>query len=119
MFEPVHAAAGQDYLVVDAPLAGEDHLSFCAPPNQESVVKPDYYNMSKVSPYDVGEAMYGKTGLLTYVLINSIKYIQRYPKKYQGQADKQLEDLMKARQSLDKAIELHKELNCNVAIRHG
>ncbi len=63
--------------------------------------------------------MYGKEGKLIYVLINSIKYIQRYPHKYKGMPDKQLEDLIKARQSLDTAIELHKELICDETLRHG
>lgn len=107
MFEPVFGSAGQDHLVL------------ADPSRQESVAKPEHYNAGKVSPYDVGETMYGKAGLLTYVLINSIKYIQRYPHKYRGQADRQLEDLIKARQSLDTAIELHKELNCDAALRHG
>lgn len=87
--------------------------------SEAAVANPEHYNAGRVSPYDVGETMFGKEGLLTYVLINSIKYIQRYPHKYRGQADKQLEDLIKARQSLDTAIELHKELNCDAALRHG
>ncbi len=98
--------------------SGEDHLSFSLPSTENDAANPTHYNKG-VSPYDVGESMYGLAGLLTYVLINSIKYIQRYPHKYLGVPEKQLEDLIKARQSLDTAIELHKKLHCNGTIRHG
>jgi hypothetical protein len=107
MFGPVFGSSGNDHLVLNLGAA------------QDAVAKPEHYRKGAVSPYDVGESMYGKEGKLIYVLINSIKYIQRYPHKYKGAPDKQLEDLIKARQSLDTAIELHKELNCDATLRHG
>tara|TARA_B100002019_G_C20819395_1_gene379831 strand:+ start:206 stop:523 length:318 start_codon:yes stop_codon:yes gene_type:complete len=80
--------------------------------------KPEHYNKG-VSPYEVAETMFGADGLLQYVLINAIKYIQRYPHKYAGEPVMQLADLKKARQSLDKAIELHEELYPDQKLRHG
>ena len=82
----------------------------------EEVAKPKHY--SGVSPYDVGRSMYGPEGLQIYVLINAVKYIKRYPFKYKGDSDKQLEDLVKARESLDTAIDLHKSIHGGT-VRNG
>ncbi|MFZ8904035.1 MAG: DUF3310 domain-containing protein [bacterium] len=84
----------------------------------ETVANPAHYNKG-VSPYQVAMTMFGEQGLLTYVLINSIKYIQRYPYKHKGNQQKQLEDLIKARQSLETAIDLHKKVYGDGALRHG
>ena len=83
-----------------------------------SVSDPSHYNQG-VSPYDVAKTMYGAEGLLTFVTVNSIKYIQRYPHKFRGNPDKQLDDLVKAKRSLETAIELHKEIHGNTSTRHG
>lgn len=106
MFAPVFGASG------------EDHITFAPPEKSASVANPAHYQ-NGVSPYDVGSSMFGDKGLLTFVLINSIKYIQRYPHKFKGIPDRQLEDLIKARQSLDTAIELHKKVYCDATLRHG
>jgi hypothetical protein len=106
MFVPVFGASA------------EDHITLAPPEESPSVANPAHYR-NGVSPYDVGTAMYGSEGLLIFVLINSIKYIQRYPHKFKGIPDKQLEDLIKARQSLDTAIQLHKNLYCDATLRHG
>jgi len=98
--------------------SGEDHLVITPFSNEEAVSNPKHYNQGP-SPYDVARTMYGPEGLLTFVTINSIKYIQRYPHKYKGEPDKQLHDLIKARQSLETAIELHKEIYGDGTIRHG
>ena len=79
---------------------------------------PDHYNKG-ISPYDVAKTMYGAEGLFKFVTINAIKYIQRYPHKYKGDPDKQLDDLIKAKKSLETAIELHKEIHRGSTIRHG
>lgn len=84
----------------------------------KQITDPVHYNKG-VSPYDVGRSMFGPSGLQTFVLINAVKYISRYPYKYKGESDKQLADLIKARQSLDTAIELHKEIYGNGVVRHG
>ena len=80
--------------------------------------KPDHYSKG-VSPYDVAETMYGPQGLLHFTTINSIKYIQRYPHKFKGQPEKQLDDLIKARNSLDTAIEMHKKIYGGSEFRRG
>lgn len=98
--------------------SGEDQIVITPHDADESVSKPKHYNRGP-SPYDVAKTMYGPEGLLTFVTINSIKYIQRYPHKYKGEPEKQLHDLIKARQSLDTAIQLHKEIYGNGTIRHG
>lgn len=97
---------------------GDDRLVITPLPKENQVAKPEHYRKG-ISPYDVGETMYGYEGLLHYVTINSIKYIQRYPHKYKGIPEKQLEDLIKARESLDTAIELHKKIYGDGQIRHG
>jgi hypothetical protein len=97
---------------------GEDHITFAPPNKASSVANPAHYQ-NGVSLYDVGSSMFGDEGLLTFVLINSIKYIYRYPQKFKGIPDKQLEYLIKARQSLDTAIELHKKVYCDTTPRHG
>ena len=84
----------------------------------ETVAKPDHYNKG-ASPYEVAKAMYGAEGLLKFVTINCVKYVSRYPHKHKGNSDNQLADLVKARQSLDTAIELHKEIYGNGIVRHG
>jgi len=84
----------------------------------DKVSNPDHYKQG-VSPYDVAKSMYGSEGLLKFVTINSVKYIQRYPFKYKGDPDKQLDDLVKAKRSLETAIELHKEIYGDQHIRHG
>ena len=86
--------------------------------NTDTVANPSHYNKG-VSPYQVATTMFGEEGLLKFVLINSIKYIQRYPFKHKGNNKKQLDDLIKARQSLDTAIELHTKLYGDGTIRHG
>ena len=86
--------------------------------NVESVQNPDHYKKG-VSPYDVAKSMYGADGLLKFVTVNAIKYIQRYPHKYKEDSDKQLDDLIKAKRSLETAIELHKEIHGESNIRHG
>lgn len=97
---------------------GSDHIVFTPLPEDPTVAKPEHYNKG-VSPYEVGRTMFGPEGLLKFLLINSIKYIQRYPFKYQGDTKKQLEDLIKARQSIETAIELHTEIYGDGTIRHG
>ena len=84
----------------------------------EKIQNPDHYNKG-VSPYDVAKTMYGAEGLLKFVTINSVKYIARYPHKYKGDPEKQLDDLIKAKRSLETAIELHKEIHGELKIRHG
>ncbi len=86
--------------------------------NSPKAENPDHYNKG-ISPYDVAKTMYGADGLLKFVTINAIKYIQRYPHKYKGDPDKQLDDLIKAKKSLETAIELHKEIQGGSTIRHG
>lgn len=98
--------------------AGGDPVVITPSSNTETVANPSHYNKG-VSPYQVATTMFGEEGLLKFVLINSIKYIQRYPFKHKGNNKKQLEDLIKARQSLDTAIELHTKLYGDGTIRHG
>ena len=83
-----------------------------------STGKPDHYNKG-ISPYDVAKTMYGAEGLLKFVTVNAIKYIQRFPHKYKGDPDKQLEDLIKAKKSLETAIELFTQIHGGSYIRHG
>ena len=80
--------------------------------------QPTHYSQG-ASPYDDIKALFGAEGLMTYVTGNALKYIKRYPYKHKGDPDKQLEDLTKARNSLNKAIELHKEINAADVIRLG
>tara|TARA_B100001173_G_scaffold286160_1_gene273624 strand:- start:4125 stop:4535 length:411 start_codon:yes stop_codon:yes gene_type:complete len=84
----------------------------------KSVAEPEHYKKG-VQPYDVAKSMYGPEGLFIFVMTNSIKYIQRYPFKYKGSPEKQLDDLIKAKRSLETAIELHKEIHGDKNIRHG
>tara|TARA_B100000925_G_C21940003_1_gene444156 strand:+ start:240 stop:623 length:384 start_codon:yes stop_codon:yes gene_type:complete len=84
----------------------------------DKIQNPEHYKQG-VSPYDVAKSMYGPEGLLKFVTINSVKYIQRYPFKYKGDPEKQLDDLIKAKRSLETAIELHKEIHGDLHIRHG
>lgn len=119
MFNQIHGRADHREIGVD-PL-----LAFTASTAQENEDKatsqvkyPDHYRQG-TSPYDVARSMYGPEGLLKFVTINCVKYVSRYPHKYAGDRDKQLADLVKARQSLDTAIELHKEIYGNGIVRHG
>jgi len=84
----------------------------------DKIQNPDHYKQG-VSPYDVAKSMYGPDGLLKFVTVNAIKYIQRYPHKYKEDSEKQLDDLIKAKRSLETAIELHKEIHGGSNIRHG
>ena len=86
-------------------------------PTQE-VANPDHYKKG-VAPYDVARSMFGVSGLLKYVLVNAIKYTQRYPHKHKDNPEAQLADLIKARQSIETAIELHKEIFNSDLERHG
>jgi hypothetical protein len=97
---------------------GADHLQVGFSLPTEDVAKPDHYNKG-VAPYDVAKTMFGASGLLKYVLINAIKYTQRYPHKHKDNPEAQLADLIKARQSIDTAIELHKEIFNSDLERHG
>lgn len=97
---------------------GADHLKVgFSLPNQD-VANPEHYNKG-VAPYDVARTMFGASGLLKYVLVNAIKYTQRYPHKHKDNPEAQLADLNKARQSIETAIELHKEIFNNNSERHG
>ncbi len=84
----------------------------------DKVANPSHYNQG-ASPYDMARSMYGAEGLLKFVTVNAVKYVSRYPHKHKGNPDQQLSDLVKARQSLDTAIELHKEIYGNDIVRHG
>ena len=95
-----------------------DHICVGTSFLEEESINPTHYNKG-VSPYEVGRTMYGTEGLLQYVTVNSIKYIQRYPHKHKGNPDRQLADLIKARQSIETAIELHKEIYDSSTHRHG
>ena len=120
MFNQVHGRDDRREIEVDPPSSYEE------PSNNEyevdiainKIQDPDHYKQG-VSPYDVAKSMYGPEGLLKFVTINSVKYIQRYPFKYKGDPDKQLDDLIKAKRSLETAIELHKEIHGDQHIRHG
>ncbi len=116
-----------DFLQVDPPSSYEEPISveeLCEECEAETrndiniIQNPEHYKKG-VSPYDVAIAMYGAEGLLKFVTINSVKYISRYPHKFKGDPEKQLDDLLKARRSLDTAIELHKEIHGTLHIRHG
>ena len=114
-----------DYLQVDPPSSYEepsvclDHLNTAVGEAVTTKIEnPDHYNQG-VQPYDVAKSMYGADGLLKFVTVNAIKYIQRYPHKYKGDSDKQLDDLLKAKRSLETAIELHKEIHGGSHTRHG
>lgn len=80
--------------------------------------QPAHYSKD-ASPYNDIKALHGAEGLMIYVTGNILKYVKRYPFKYKGDPDKQLEDLIKARNSLDTMIELHKEINADNFIRLG
>lgn len=86
--------------------------------DKKSAAEPEHYKKG-IQPYDVAKSMFGAEGLLIFVMTNSIKYIQRYPFKFKGSPDKQLDDLLKAKRSLETAIELHKEIHGDKNIRHG
>ena len=106
MFNTISGRGDHDFAVVDPASS------------VEKVENPSHYQKG-VSPYDVAKSMYGAEGLLKFVTINSVKYIQRYPFKYKGDPEKQLDDLIKAKRSLETAIELHKEIHRGSNIRHG
>jgi len=106
MFIPQDGIESPDLLVTG--------LSF----EQDKVANPSHYKKG-VSPYDVAKTMYGAEGLLQFVTVNAVKYVSRYPHKHKGNPEQQLADLVKARQSLDTAIELHKEIYGNDIVRHG
>ena len=127
MYNQIHGRQDLQAVEVDPPSSYEESI------NQEydktikeyqvniavdKVQNPDHYKQG-ISPYDVAKSMYGSEGLLKFVTINSVKYIQRYPFKYKGDPDKQLDDLIKAKRSLETAIELHKEIHGDQHIRHG
>jgi len=114
MFNTIAGRDDKDTAFVPHPLFGADEYLATEPAAED----PDHYNKG-ISPYDVAKTMYGAEGLLTFVTVNSIKYIQRYPHKYKGSPDKQLDDLIKAKRSLETAIELHKEIHGDQHIRHG
>ena len=108
-----------DFREVDPPSSYEEHAVNNSALNiTDQVANPAHYN-NGTSPYDVAKSMYGAEGLLKFVTINSVKYISRYPHKYKGDPEKQLDDLIKAKRSLETAIELHKEIHGNQHIRHG
>jgi|TARA_B100000073_G_scaffold136588_1_gene112106 hypothetical protein len=87
--------------------------------NKGTVSDPSHYNKG-VSPYDVAKTMYGAEGLLKFVTVNAVKYVSRYPHKFRGNPNKQLDDLVKAKRSLETAIELHKEIYGDQnTLRHG
>jgi len=127
MFNTISGRDDHDRFVVDPPSSYEE--SICQEYDKiikvekedvvvDKIENPIHYKQG-VSPYDVAKSMYGPEGLLKFVTINSVKYIQRYPFKYKGDPDKQLDDLIKAKRSLETAIELHKEIHGNQHIRHG
>jgi len=127
MFNTISGRDDRDVFVVDPPCSYEE--SICQEYDKtikegkehivvDKIENPSHYKQG-VSPYDVAKSMYGSEGLLKFVTINSVKYIQRYPFKYKGDPDKQLDDLIKAKRSLETAIELHKEIYGDQHIRHG
>ena len=127
MFNQIHGRDDRRAIEVDPPSSYEESLAKEYDKTiQETeaniavnkIQNPEHYKQG-VSPYDVAKSMYGPEGLLKFVTINSVKYIQRYPFKYKGDPDKQLDDLIKAKRSLETAIELHKEIHGNQHIRHG
>ena len=124
MFNQIH---GRDDRQVDPPSSYEESIvreydkiiNECEEEIAEEKIKNPQHYKQGVSPYDVAKSMYGPEGLLKFVTINSVKYIQRYPFKYKGDPEKQLDDLIKAKRSLETAIELHKEIHGDQHIRHG
>jgi len=126
MFNQTHGRDDRRDIEVDPPSSYEE--SICQENEKiiykteedavDNIQNPKHYKQG-VSPYDVAKTMYGADGLLKFVTINSVKYIQRYPFKYKGDPDKQLDDLIKAKRSLETAIELHKEIYGNGIVRHG
>jgi len=112
MFNQIHGREDRREIEIDPLFVSDNDQAL------EKVQKPDHYRQG-TSPYDVAKSMYGAEGLLKFVTINCVKYVSRYPHKYKGDRDKQLADLVKARQSLDTAIELHKEIYGNGIVRHG
>ena len=127
MFNTISGRDDHDRFVVDPPSSYEESIyqeyDKTIKVEKENIVvdkieNPSHYKQG-VSPYDVAKSMYGPEGLLKFVTINSVKYIQRYPFKYKGDPDKQLDDLIKAKRSLETAIELHKEIYGDQHIRHG
>jgi|TARA_Y100000289_G_scaffold63921_1_gene75051 hypothetical protein len=127
MFNQIHGRDDRREIEVDPPSSYEEKIvqeydktiDKCeANIAMDKIQNPEHYKQG-VSPYDVAKSMYGPEGLLKFVTINSVKYIQRYPFKYKGDPEKQLDDLIKAKRSLETAIELHKEIHGGLHIRHG
>ena len=133
MFNTTSGRNDHDKIVLDSPFFADnapceyEPISFYDKPSTdgakidlstEKVENPNHYKQG-VSPYDVAKSMYGAEGLLKFVTVNAIKYIQRFPHKYKGDPEKQLDDLIKAKRSLETAIELHKEIQRDLHIRHG
>ena len=120
MFNEIHGRDDRRVIEVDPPSSYEERSTddFGLDSAVDKIQNPDHYKQG-VSPYDVAKSMYGAEGLLKFVTINSVKYIQRYPFKYKGDPEKQLDDLIKAKRSLETAIELHKEIHGDLHIRHG
>tara|TARA_A100000171_G_C2068108_1_gene113334 strand:- start:169 stop:561 length:393 start_codon:yes stop_codon:yes gene_type:complete len=130
MFNTVSGRDDRDKVVITPPSSYETTLGFYQEDTETqqydveteeqtmSAENPSHYQKG-VSPYDVAKSMYGAEGLLKFVTVNAIKYIQRFPHKYKGDPDKQLEDLIKAKRSLETAIELHTEIHGGTYIRHG
>jgi hypothetical protein len=116
VFQMFNTASGRDDANVDIIPSFKNQTNDINPTGD--VENPSHYNQG-CSPYEVARTMYGAKGLLTFVTINSIKYIQRYPHKFKGSPDKQLDDLIKAKRSLETAIELHQEIYGAKHIRHG
>ena len=127
MFNQIHGRDDRREIEVDPPSSYEEKIvqeydktieKYEVNIAMDKIQNPEHYKQG-VSPYDVAKSMYGPEGLLKFVTINSVKYIQRYPFKYKGDPDKQLDDLIKAKRSLETAIELHKEIHGDLHIRHG
>lgn len=130
MFNTVSGRDDRDKVVITPPSSYETTLGLYQEDTERqqydvnteqetmSVENPSHYQKG-VSPYDVAKSMYGAEGLLKFVTVNAIKYIQRFPHKYKGDPDKQLDDLIKAKRSLETAIELHTEIHGGTYIRHG
>jgi len=127
MFNQIHGRDDRREIEVDPPSSYEEKIvqeydktieKYEVNIAMDKIQNPEHYKQG-VSPYDVAKSMYGPEGLLKFVTINSVKYIQRYPFKYKGDPDKQLDDLVKAKRSLETAIELHKEIYGDQHIRHG
>ncbi len=127
MFNQIHGRDDRREIEVDPPCSYEDQIvqeydktirEYEVNIAIDKIQDPDHYKQG-ISPYDVAKSMYGPEGLLKFVTINSVKYIQRYPFKYKGDPNKQLDDLIKAKRSLETAIELHKEIHGDQHIRHG